>query len=326
MAMDSKQDFLRSTEKALGDIVTASDMNRILKALSDVLEGYEMRMIREWTEEHDDCLQCYLDALSVECRSQKTIDRYRYVIGRMMEFAKVPTRKITIYHLRAFISAEKERGIADRTLEGYREIFSSYFNWLQRESLIEKNPSANLGAIKCAKKEKKTYSAVDFENLNRNCKSIRDRAILNFLASTGCRISEMIDLNRDDVDLDKLECVVHGKGNKERTVYLNDVAGMLLGEYLASRKDDCPALFTNRFNDRISPNGVRYMLSYLEKETGIEKVHPHKFRRTLATDLARHGMPIQEVAKILGHDKIDTTMQYVVLNKDDVKNSYRRYA
>lgn len=132
--------------------------------------------------------------------------------------------------------------------------------------------------------------------------------------------------NRDDVDLDKLECVVHGKGNKERTVYLNDVAGMLLGEYLASRKDECPALFINRFNDRISPNGVRYMLSYLEKETGIEKVHPHKFRRTLATDLARHGMPIQEVAKILGHDKIDTTMQYVVLNKDDVKNSYRRYA
>ena len=326
MAMDSKQDFLRSTEKALGDIVTASDMNRILKALSDVLEGYEMRMIREWTEEHDDCLQCFLDALSVECRSQKTIDRYRYVIGRMMEFAKVPTRKITVYHLRAFISAEKERGIADRTLEGYREIFSAYFNWLQRESLIEKNPAANLGAIKCAKKEKKTYYAVDFENLNRTCKSIRDRAILNFLASTGCRISEMIDLNRDDVDLDKLECVVHGKGNKERTVYLNDVAGMLLGEYLASRKDDCPALFTNRFNDRISPNGVRYMLSYLEKETGIEKVHPHKFRRTLATDLARHGMPIQEVAKILGHDKIDTTMQYVVLNKDDVKNSYRRYA
>jgi site-specific recombinase XerD len=326
MAMDSKQDFLRNAESALGEIVTASDMNRILKALSDVLEGYEMRTIKEWTEERDDCLKCYLDALSVECRSQKTIDRYRYVIGRMMAFAKVPTRKITVYHLRSFISAEKERGIADRTLEGYREIFSAYFNWLQRESLIEKNPSANLGAIKCAKKEKKIYSAIDFENLNRNCKCVRDRAIINFLFSTGCRISEMIGLNRNDVDLDKLECIVHGKGDKERTVYLSDVAGMLLGEYLSGRKDDCPALFINRFRERLRPNGVRYMLSCLAKETGIEHVHPHKFRRTLATDLARHGMPIQEVAKILGHDKIDTTMQYVVLNKDDIKSSYRRYA
>ena len=326
MAMDSKQDFLRNAESALGEIVTASDMNRILKALSDVLEGYEMQTIKEWTEERDDCLKCYLDALSVECRSQKTIDRYRYVIGRMMAFVKVPTRKITVYHLRSFISAEKERGIADRTLEGYREIFSAYFNWLQRESLIDKNPSANLGAIKCAKKEKKTYSAVDFENLNRNCKRVRDRAIINFLSSTGCRISEMTGLNRNDVDLDKLECIVHGKGDKERTVYLSDVAGMLLGKYLSGRKDDCPALFINRSRERLRPNGARYILKKIAAEAGVDHVHPHKFRRTLATDLARHGMPIQEVAKILGHDKIDTTMQYVVLNKDDIKSSYRRYA
>jgi len=326
MGMDAKQDFLRNAESALSNILTASLMSGVLRALSDVMEGYEMRAIHEWAEEHDDCLKCYLDALSVECRSQQTIDRYHYVIGRMMAFAKVPTRKITVYHLRAFISAEKERGIADRTLEGYREIFSAYFNWLQRESLIDKNPSANLGAIKCAKKEKKTYSAVDFENLNRSCKCVRDRAIINFLSSTGCRISEMTGLNRDDVDLDKLECVVHGKGDKERTVYLSDVAGMLLGEYLSSRMDDNPALFISHLRSRLHPNGVRYMLAGLAKATGVDHVHPHKFRRTLATDLARHGMPIQEVAKILGHDKIDTTMQYVVLNKDDIKTSYRRYA
>lgn len=326
MAMDSKIDFLRDVEKSLSEMVTHSDMGKIMAKLADVLEGFEMRTIATWNDETDDCLDCFISALTVQCRSQKTIDRYRYIISRMMEYVKIPTRRITVYHLRGYLAAEKARGISDRTLEGYREVFSSYFNWLQRESLIEKNPSANLGAIKCAKKEKKTYSAVDFENLNRNCKRVRDRAIINFLSSTGCRISEMTDLNRGDVDLEKLECVVHGKGDKERTVYLSDVAGMLLGEYLSGRKDDCPALFINRFQERLQPNGVRYMLSCLAKETGVEKVHPHKFRRTLATDLARHGMPIQEVAKILGHDKIDTTMQYVVLNKDDIKSSYRRYA
>ena len=119
--------------------------------------------------------------------------------------------------------------------------------------------------------------------------------------------------------------MVHGKGNKERTVYLDEVAGMLLAEYLNGRIDDVPALFINKQHDRLNPGGVRAMLNKLAEKAGVDHVHPHKFRRTLATGLARHGMPIQEVAKVLGHEKLDTTMKYVVLNKDDVKASYRRY-
>ena len=326
MAIDAKMDFMRQTEKALADSVTVSDMSKIMNVISDVLQGYEMRSVGVWTEENDDLLQCYISALSVECRSQKTLERYAYVIGKLMESVKVPTRQVTVYHLRNYLQREKDRGICDNTLEGYRQIFSAYFNWLQRESLIDKNPTANLGSIKVAKREKKTYSETDMEKLNSGCQTLRDRAIIHFLASTGCRISEMTGLDRDMVDLENLECVVHGKGNKERTVYLSEVAGMFLSEYLKSRKDANPALFVGRGNNRLLPGGVRFMLKDLSKRTGVEKVHPHKFRRTLATEMARHGMPIQEVANILGHEKIDTTMKYVIQDKETIKSSYRRYA
>lgn len=326
MAMDVKMDFLRCTEKALEDKVTIVDMAKIMTAISDVMEHYDIRKHETFENEIDDCLECYVSALSVQNRSQKTIDRYVYIIKRMMKSVGVATRRITVYHLRNYIASEKARGICDETLEGYRSVFTAYFNWLQRESLIEKNPTANLGVIKRAKKEKKTYTEIEIEKLNHHCKCIRDRAIINFLASTGCRVSEMTGLNRESVDMQTLECVVHGKGNKERTVYLSPVAGMLLAQYLGTRTDDNPALFIGQRGERLLPGGVRAMLKVLAFEAEVEHVHPHKFRRTLATDLSRHGMPIQEVASILGHDRIDTTMRYVVLNKDDIKNAYRRFA
>ena len=198
---------------------------------------------------------------------------------------------------------------------------------LEQEGLIEKNPIVNVGVIKVPKKQKKTYSDIDFEKLNQSCETLRDRAIIHFLRSTGCRISEMCGLDRDTVDLEALECVVHGKGNKDRTVYMDPVAGMILGEYLKQRTDTSPALFAGmRGQDRLQPNGVRAMLKKLGRAAGVDHVHPHKFRRTLATDLARHGMPIQEVANLLGHEKLDTTMRYVVLNREETKHNYRRYA
>lgn len=183
-----------------------------------------------------------------------------------------------------------------------------------------------LGAICCAKKIKAVYSEVEIEKLKFCCRTIRDRAIISFLLSTGCRIGEVCRLNREDVDLANMECRVLGKGNKERTVFPDAVTAMLLRDYLAQRTDESPALFAGRGSSRLSPNGIRRMLDVLARAAGVEHVHPHKFRRTLATGLIRHGMPIQEVAAILGHDKLDTTMQYVVLDKTDVKNAYRKYA
>jgi len=326
MSIEAKATLLKAMEHQLSTEITAADMSTVLTVLADQLAGYELNQTDPGVMGADDLLDAYTAAMQIQGRSPKTIERYRYIILRMMETVRVNTRSITVYHLRQYLAQEKARGIADSTLEGTRQVFSSYFNWLQREGLIQTNPTANLGAIKCAKKIKVTYSDIDIERLKYNCKRLRDRAIVCFLKSTGCRISEMTQLNRDDIDLAALEVTVLGKGNKERTVYLDQVTGMLIGEYLNQRTDDHPALFIGKGTTRLKPGGVRYMLRDLAKISSVNHVHPHKFRRTLATNLIRHGMPIQEVAAILGHDKLDTTMRYVVLDKSDVKNSYRKYA
>ena len=326
MAIDAKISFMSQTEKRLSTVTTADTMAKLLAIVSDVLEGFEMREKAFADDSKDDMLQCYLDALKVQGRSEKTVKRYNYIITKVMKTIGVTTRRVTVYHLRSYLSGLMERGIADRTADSERQVICAYFNWLQRESLIERNPTANLGTIKCAKKVKKTFTEIDLEKLKANCACARDRAIIEFLYATGCRISEATELNKDDIDFAALECVVHGKGNKDRRVYLNPVTGMLLKKYIEGRKDDCPALFVGRGGRRLSPDGVRVMLKKLANASGVEHVHPHKFRRTLATELCRHGMPIQEVANILGHEKIDTTMQYVVLNGDDIKQSYKRFA
>lgn len=326
MAIEAKIDFLNMTEKRLSTIITADAMQKALCAMADVLEGYEVRQAAFQDDGQDDLLDCYIDALKVQGRSEKTLERYRYIIAKVMRFVGVPTRRVTVYHLRNYIAAEQKRGVSDRTANGERSVLTAYFNWLQRESLIERNPTANLGVIKCAKKKKKTFTAADIERLKNACTSTRDRAIISFLAATGCRISEATALNRADIDFNTMECVVRGKGDKERTVYIDPVAAMHLKAYFAERQDIAPALFVGKGAKRLQPGGVRCELNKIAARAGVDHVHPHKFRRTLATELARHGMPIQEVANVLGHDHIDTTMQYVILNTDDVKHSYMRYA
>ena len=327
MAYSDKAALMSALTEKLGDVMTANEMRRVMDIVNEELDSYELRRTAAYDDDEgqDDLLDVYVSAMRVQGRSEKTIERYVYIIGRMTAKMNVHTRSVNVYHLRQFMAEEKARGISDTTLEGYRQIFSAYFNWLQRENLISVNPTANLGAIRCQKKLKAIYSDVDIERL-KLCAGTRDRAIITFLGSTGCRISEVTQLNRQDVDLINLECKVLGKGNKERTVYLSQVAGMALRDYLGERKDDHEALFIGKGTTRMTPHGVRFMLNKLAGRCGVEHVHPHKFRRTLATNLIRHGMPIQEVAAILGHDKLDTTMEYVVLDRTDVKNAYRKYA
>jgi site-specific recombinase XerD len=326
MAIDAKISFMNQTEKRLSTEITAEDMTKVMTIVADVLEGFEMLETVVDIDTNDDLLNCYIDALKVQGRSAKTLERYRYIITKMMKKVGVSTRRVTVYHLRSYLSTLQAKGVKDTTIEGERQVFSAYFNWLQRESLIERNPTANLGAIKCAKKKKKIFSRVDIEKLRNNCKTERDKAIVSFLAATGCRISEVTGLNRDEIDFNGLECVVHGKGNKERTVYIDPVAALQLRTYIDGRKDACPALFAGKGGKRLLPGGVRCTLKELAERAGVEHCHPHKFRRTLATELGRHGMPIQEIATVLGHDKIDTTMKYVIVNEEETKHDYRRYA
>ena len=283
MAIDAKVSFLREMEKQGAETIPQAMMQRMLQIASDVLEGFDMREIARWDEnETDDLLDGYIASMKIQGRSKGTIYRYEAMIRKFMSFAKAPTRRISPYHIRNWLAAEKDRGLQDSTLEGMRQILSGYFGWLFREALIERNPMCNIGTIKVPKKQKQIYSEVDMVRMLNAAKKVRDKTIIHFLASTGCRVSEMTQLNRDDVDL----------VNK-------DV--------------------------RLQANGVRVMLKGIEKRTGI-KIHPHKFRRTFASECARNGMPIQTVAEILGHENIDTTMTYVVQDREDVKNSYRRFA
>lgn len=334
MAIDAKVSFLRQLEKGCADKLTQTDLQNMIRIASDVLEGFDMRECQTWEDNKvDDLLDCYLSTLKIQGRSDKTIYRYEHMLNRFLKEVNVKTRKINVYHVRNWLANEKERGIQDSSLDGERMVLSGYFGWLFREGLIERNPMSNVGPIKVAKKQKQIITDIEMEKLKQACdkqsgiKPVRNRAILMFLASTGCRVSEMTGLNRDSVDLKNLECVVHGKGNKERTVYLDAVTGMAIQQYFARRKDDGEALFVGKEGKRLGTNGVRVMLKELARIAGIDSViHPHKFRRTLATEMTRHGMPIQEVANILGHDKLDTTMQYVILDRDTVKASYRKFA
>jgi site-specific recombinase XerD len=331
MSFEIKASFIKDLERSLSDKITASALTAVMSSTADVLEHYEFsRMLRIEESYSLDLLDTWLTALKVEGKSPKTIQAYSYLINRLLKDLDVPIRNITVYHLRNWITKEKARGVSDCTLKGNRDVFSSMFGWLWREGLIEKNPVANISPIKVQKKIREPYDDVELENLKKACgqsrQPDRDVAIITFLLATGCRVSEMTQLNRSDINFIDKEVTVLGKGNKERVVYFDGVTSMYLKRYLDSRQDICPALFANYVCVRLSNNGVRAMLNRRALNGGVDHAHPHKFRRTLATMLIAHGMPIQEVAAILGHEKLDTTMKYVALDQTQVKNSYKKFA
>jgi len=327
MSLEAKKDFIDEVSVKLEDDLTVSKMRRVQESMADVLSGYSME--HEQSEanalQSKELLKKFFQAKNTEGRSPGTLKRYGYIMDKLLMHTKVPVGKITIDHIRAFFEYEKGRGVSERTLEGYRNTFSSVYGWLYKEEMINRNPCANLAPVKYQKKILYPFSQTDIEVLKENCEDIRDKAIVCFLLATGARISEVCALNRDDIDFQKMECKVVGKGNKERTVYIDTVAAMVLRRYFEQRKDNSPALFAGLATDRMTPQGIRVMLKRLEVKSGVSNVHPHRFRRTLATKLINHGMPIQNVKTILGHDKIDTTMQYVYIEQSNVQESYRRF-
>lgn len=328
MSITAKQHLLKQVRNELGDVLTATNLEVALDALNDILSMYEVDGLSDGAVdgEANDFLQAFMDAKKIEGRSEKTLEHYRYIINKLMQEINTPIRQITVFHLRRYLMEQRNRGIADKTIEGIRSVMCSYFGWLQKEGLLQDNPCSNLAPIKCAKKVRVPYTEVDIEQLKEACDCNRDKAIVSFLLSTGCRISEVCALNRNDIDFQTLECTVVGKGNKERPVFVDDVTAMLLRRYFAERKDDSIALFAGKGTERMTPGGVRAMLKRVSQKASVTNVHPHRFRRTLATNLINHGMQIQEVASILGHEKLDTTMKYVYIDKTNVKNAYRKYA
>lgn len=326
MTVHAKQQLVSEVENDIGEFLTVVNTKGVIQSLSNRLNGYSVELLdTEYEAKNDDILKAFIEAKSVEGRSEKTLNRYSYMLEKMLSEMGKPAAKVNANDIRAYLANERERGLSGRSLEGVRQIMSTFFNWTVREGLISKNPMSNIGAIKFKKDIKLPFSSLEIEMLKQGCETDRDRALVDFLLSTGCRIGEVCRLKTESIDFQRLELTVLGKGNKERVVYLTEVAAASLKKYLSGRTDNDDHLFTGT-RGPLTPQGVRFLFTQLSKRSGVPNVHPHRFRRTLATHLIDRGMPIQEVAYVLGHSNLNTTMTYVYIEKSNVKASYRRYS
>ena len=321
------------TENIISEVIhrlikdlTAEQSQLLETTLYVVLDKYEIRQkctsVAVVEESWKTDLQRFIDRKQISGKSEATLQRYQYVLEKVLRFINKPLKDVTEGDLNIFIETYKRiRGVSNTTLEGFRLCISSFFTWQHERGYIPRNPARGIDPIKCPKKLKKAYSDEELEKIRRQCQTIRDMAIVEFLYATGVRISEMCALNRDDVRINNREIIIYGKGAKEREVYLTPVSCMYLSAYLYQREDENPALFvsTKAPHERLEAGGVRAMLSKIGRDAGIEKVHPHRFRTTLATNLIKKGMPIEEVKVLLGHEKIDTTLLYALVDKGKVK-------
>lgn len=331
MSVLDKKILIADLKARLDDYIPANTAGRIVSDLGELLTAYEVTALKpdgggDDITENVQLLRMYLDALEIEGKAKSTLARYEYVLKCLFDGMGVTVRKTTVYHLRQFIMQEKARGISMNTIKSYAYIYSGFYGWLHKEGLIEKDPTANLGTIKAKVEEKIPFTSEEIQLIKEACENDYQRAIVHFLLATGCRISELCSVNRKDIDWKQMRLTVTGKGDKDRTLYFDDVAALMLQRYLKTRDDIDPALFYNRNGNRATPHGIRCMLKAIEERSHVPDIHPHRFRHTFATMLIDRGVPIQEVAAMLGHSKLDTTMTYVYLNQRNTENSYRRFA
>lgn len=270
----------------------------------------------------------FLSSKRVEGCSEKTLKYYKGTIGRLLSTVDKHLVHVTTDDLRQYLAEYQLRSDCSKAnIDNVRRILSTFFAWLEDENYILKSPVRRIHKIRTTKSVKETYSDEVLEMMRDGCETVRDLAMIDLLASTGMRVGELVRLNIEDIDFENRECVVFGKGNKERPVYFDARTKVHLQNYLRSRTDNNPALFVSLLKpyNRLEISGVEIRLRKLGHELGFNKVHPHKFRRTLATRAIDKGMPIEQVQQLLGHAKIDTTMQYAMVSQNNVKMSHRKY-
>ena len=258
----------------------------------------------------------------------RTLSYYQVTVEQLLSQITCPIRKITTDQIRCYLANYQKRNNCSKvTVDNIRRNISSFFSWLEEEDYILKSPMRRIHKIKTKQAVKEIISDEIIERLRDNCKCLRDLAMIDLLYSTGIRVGELVGLNISDINFEERECVVYGKGDKERRVYFDAKAKLHLQNYIESRVDNNPALFVtlDAPYDRIKISGVEIRIRELGRKLDIEKIHPHKFRRTMATRAIDKGMPIEQVQKILGHSQIDTTMKYAIVNQNNVKTSHRRY-
>ena len=320
--IDTTEDFLDNNQRIkLKEILTEICLNYQIKSI----EQTERQKI---LKNNTDILNKFISSKEIEGCSTRTLNYYKDNIIKMLDTINLPIDEITTEILRNYLADYKSNSKAGMvTIDNIRRTLSSFFTWLENEDYIVKSPVRRIHKVKTTRRVKETFTDENLEKLRDTCSNVRDLAILELLISTGMRVGEITRLNISDMNFQERSCIVLGKGNSEREVYFSAKSKMYIKKYLEMRTDNNEALFVSLIKpyNRLGISGIEILIRNLGKEANINKVHPHKFRRTMATMAIDKGMPIEQVQKLLGHIKIDTTMEYAMVNQNNVKNSHRKF-
>lgn len=325
-----KEELITGVMQQMLPYLDNAQLKRLKQVMEQILFYYEITdvEVKQVEDDSNELMAMFIAAKRIEGCSEKTLKYYQTTIAAMITSLGKNVRHILTEDLRTYLTDYQNSHQSSRvTIDNIRRILSSFFSWLEDEDYIIKSPVRRIHKVKTASSIKETYSDEELEKMRDNCEELRDLAMIDMLASTGMRVGEMVLLNRDDINFTERECKVFGKGDKERVVYFDARAKLHLQEYLESRTDDNSALFValRAPHRRLQIGGIEYRLREMGKKLNIPKVHPHKFRRTLATMAIDKGMPIEQLQRLLGHQRIDTTLQYAMVKQSNVKLAHRKY-
>lgn len=326
-----KEEFIKEVVRQMGRHLDYHQQAILRETMSEALNGYDL-VVSDTdsanSKGNETLLDAFISAKSIEGCSEKTLRYYRSTIDHLLAETAKPIASISTNDIRSYLANyQAEKQSSKVTIDNMRRIFSSFFSWLEDEDYITKSPVRRIHKVRTDTLIKEVLSDESLEILRDSCTEIRDLAIIDLLASTGMRVGELVNLNRADINMQERQCVVFGKGNKEREVYFNARTKIHLQQYLDSRNDDNPALFVSLKapHSRLTISGIEVRLRSLGAQANVGRIHPHKFRRTLATMAIDKGMPIEQVQRLLGHVKIDTTLHYAMVNQNNVKMAHRRF-
>ena len=319
------EEKLLSILNEMADYLNISQMKKLQEVL---FKNLTAESVKKEQIDNNEYLKLFLDAKRIEGCSERTLQYYQMTINHLLSNITTPVRRMTTDEIRCYLVQYQEHGkCGNVTIDNIRRNISSFFSWLEEEDYILKSPMKRIHKIKTKTVVKDVITDENMEKMRDACKEARDLAIIDLLYSTGMRVGELVNLDREDLDFEQRECIVFGKGDKERRVYFDAKAKIHLLDYLSGRTDDNPALFVtlDSPHTRLKISGVEIRLRRLGRMLALNRIHPHKFRRTMATRAIDKGMPIEQVQKILGHSQIDTTMQYAIVNQLNVKTSHQKY-
>ena len=327
-----KEKLILEISNAMTDILSVEQLAKLNGVLLKTISKYTVSMGEQQAPSlatsNDTLLKAFLSAKQVEGCSQPTIRYYRNTIKQLADNMPMRFTDYTTEDIRAYLAVFQQKHNASKvTVDNVRRIFSSFFSWLEEEDFILKNPVRRIHKVKTGTQVREVLSDESLESIRDTCNHPRDLAMIDLLASTGMRVGELVKLNREDINFTERECVVFGKGNKQRIVYFNARAKIHLQQYLNERSDQNEALFVSLNNPqkRLQISGVEVRLRKIGREANVPRVHPHKFRRTLATMAIDKGMPVEQLQRLLGHQRIDTTLQYAMVKQSNVKTAHRKY-